>query len=302
MAGIGQVQHTRTGYKAIDCVAYRHMPAALSLAAAPRDIMLYRIVDYGPSQITSAERPADDHDLLLLTRGSGTAARGRVAGERFQLSPNRDLRTTFVPHGADSRIEFGTSAKSINLLLPKGCLASTIEDRARGPIGPLLFDDNPTLIGLISLIELELFRPGFVADMIADQAMRAMALILAGVDTNGFIAESDRITLPPVRLRRVIDFIEANLAEPLTLELLAQVAGLSVFHFARVFRQSTGFSPYRYVSERRLLRAQRLLMASELSVHEIAQACGYPRHANFSAAFARARGMPPSAYRAYFAL
>jgi AraC-like DNA-binding protein len=302
MAGIGRVQHTDTGYRAIDCVAYAHVPAALLLAAAPRDIMLYRIVDYGPAQTTTAERPADDHDLLLLTRGSGVPGQGRIAGEPFRLTPNRDLRATFVPHGADASIEFGTSAKSVNLLLPKGTLDALVEDRAHRAIAPLLFGDNPALIGLISLIELELFRPGLVADMIAEQALRGMALILAGVDPNGFIAESERITLAPVRLRRVIDFIEANLAQPLTLELLAHVAGLSVFHFARVFRQATGFSPYRYVSERRLQRAQRLLMAQDLAVHEIAPLCGFPRHANFSAAFTRARGMSPSRYRVHFAL
>lgn len=302
MTGIGQVQHTDTGYQAIDCVAYAHVPAALSLAAAPRDIVLYRIVDYGPSQITSAERPADDHDLLLLTRGSGTAAQGKLAGERFCLEPNRDLRATFVPHGADASIAFGTSAKSVNLLFPKGCLDAMVEDRARGSIAPLLFGDNTALIGLISLIELELFRPGLVADMIAEQAMRSMALILSGVDPNGFLAESDRITIPPVRLKRVIDFIEANLAEPLTLELLAHIAGLSVFHFARVFRRATGLSPYRYVSERRLLRAQRLLMARDMAVQDIAPLCGFPRHANFTAAFSRARGMSPSRYREAFAL
>lgn len=302
MTGIGRVQHTDTGYQAIDCVAYRHVPAAMSLVPAPRDMILYRIVDYGPSQTTSAERPADDYDLVLLTRGSGRPAEGKLAGQRFQLAPNRDLRTTFVPHGADASIEFGTSAKSVNLLFPKGCLDATIEDRGRGSIPPMLFGDNTTLVGLTSLIELELFRPGLVADMVAEQAMRSMALILSGIDPKGFLAESERITLSPARLRRVIDFIEANLAQPLTLELLAHVAGLSVFHFARVFRQATGFSPYRYVCERRLLLAQRLLMAQEMPVHDIATACGFPRHANFSAAFARARGMSPSRYRAQFAL
>jgi transcriptional regulator GlxA family with amidase domain len=187
-------------------------------------------------------------------------------------------------------------------LFPKGCLDATIEDRGRGSIRPMLFGDNTTLVGLTSLIELELFRPGLVADMVAEQAMRSMALILSGIDPKGFIAESERITLAPARLRRVIDFIEANLAQPLTLELLAHVAGLSVFHFARVFRQATGFSPYRYVCERRLLLAQRLLMAQEMAVQDIAPACGFPRHANFSAAFARARGMSPSRYRAQFSL
>ena len=302
MTGIGPVQHTDTGYQAIDCVAYRHIPPTMSHASAPRDMILYRIVDYGPSQTTSAERPADDYDLLLLTRGSGRPAEGKLAGERFTLAANRDLRTTFVPHGADASIEFGTSAKSVNLLFPKGCLDSIIEDRARGPIAPMLFGDNATLIGLMSMIELELLRPGPVADMIADQAMRSMALILSGIDPRGFIAEADRISLAPVRLRRVIEFIEANLATPLTLDQLAQVAGLSAFHFSRAFRRATGFSPYRYVCERRLLLAQRLLMAHDLTVQEVGRACGFPRPANFSAAFAHARGLSPSAFRAHFAL
>lgn len=302
MVGIGQVQHTHTGYQAIDCVAYRHAPAALTLATAPRDIMFYRIVDFGPARVTTADRPPDDYELLLLTRGSGLPAHGCLAGHRYTVAPNRDLRASFIPNGADSKIEFGTSAKCINLVFPKGFLDSLIEDRGGRASVPLLFSDNNALIGLISLIEIELFRPGLATDLVAEQAMRAMALILSGIDLNGFIAESERISLPPLRLKRVIDFIEAHLAEPLTLDLLADVAGLSVFHFARVFRQATGFSPYRYVSERRLMRAQRMLMAPELAVNEIALACGFPRHANFSAAFARARGMSPSAFRAHFAL
>lgn len=302
MAGIGQVHHTQTGYQAIDCVSYRHTPAALTLATAPRDVMLYRIVDFGPSRVTTADRPPDDYELLLLTRGSGLAAHGCLAGHRYTVAPNRELRASFIPNGADSKIEFGTSAKSVNLVFPKGFLDNLLEDRGGRASAPLLFSDNTALIGLISLIELELFRPDLATDLVAEQAMRSMALILSGIDPNGFIAESERISLPPVRLKRVIDFIEANLAEPLTLDLLAHVAGLSVFHFARVFRQATGFSPYRYVSERRLLCAQRLLMTPELPVHAIGAACGFPRHANFSAAFARARGMSPSAFREYFAL
>jgi AraC-like DNA-binding protein len=302
MAATGQAQHTQTGYQAIDCIAYRNAPVALSLAAAPRDILLYRVIDYGPSRINSADRPAADNDLLLLARGSGRPAHGRIGGQRYNFPPNRELRASFVPSGADSQIEFGTSAKSVNLIFPTGYLDSLVAERGGRASAPLLSTDNKALIGLISLIELEMFRPGLATDLVAEQAMRSIALILSGIDPNGFIAESERISLPPVRLKRVIDFIEANLAEPLTLDLLAHVAGLSVFHFARVFRQATGTSPYRYVSERRVQRAQNLLMTRELSVHEIALACGFVRHANFSAAFARARGMSPSAFRAYFAL
>lgn len=302
MSAAGSVHHTRTGFQAIDCVAYRHVPEAMSFAPAPRDIMLYRIVDYGPTRLTSAERPGEDAELLLLSRGSGRPARGNLAGHRYTIEPNRDLRSSFVPSGADSRIEFGSSAKSINLVFPKGYLASLIEDRAPRHFDPLLFSANPTLIGLISLIELELMRPGLASDLIVEQAMRAMALVLAGIDPHGFIAETERISLSPARLRRVIEYIEANLDAPLMLEQLAQIAGLSVFHFARVFRAATGFSPHHYVIERRMYLAQRLLMMPELPVRDIARACGFARHANFSAAFTRARGTSPSAFRARFAL
>ncbi len=208
-----------------------------------------------------------------------------------------------MPHGADASIAFGASAKSVNLLFPRGCLDVLIEDRARAPIPPLLFDQNPALIGLISLLEMALLRPGLSADMLAEQAMRSLALILAGIDPHGFITESDRIAITPARLRRVIDFIEANLHETLTLEQLAQVAGLSVFHFSRVFRRATtGRSPYHSVCQRRVLKAQAMLMAVEWPIHDIAAACGFARHANFCAAFACARGLLPSAYGSRFVL
>lgn len=227
---------------------------------------------------------------------------GKLAGERFRIEANRDLKATFVPQGADASVEFGTSARSINLLFPRGCLGEMLEGRGGNTNRPVLFSSNASLIGLISLLEMELFRPGLAADMIAETAMRRIALILSGIDPNGFVAQCDRITISPARLRMVIEFVEAHLNEPLTLEILASIAGLSVFHFARVFRRVTGLSPYHYVCERRLLKAQRMLMAIDQPIQQIADACGFPRHSSFSAAFARARGMSPSQYRAHFAL
>jgi len=101
---------------------------------------------------------------------------------------------------------------------------------------------------------------------------------------------------------QVIAFIEEHLSEPLTISLLAEVAGLSVFHFSRAFRDATGMSPYRYIRERRLFLAQRLLMDRDLPMHHIAQVCGIPRPSHFSSAFTQARGLAPSEFRKRFAL
>lgn len=295
-------EQTVTGVKAIDCVRYRRAPAALSLTFADRDIVLYRITDYGASAMTKAERPADDHDLLLLTRGSGIVPQGRIAGERFRFGANRELRATLVPQGADASVEFGTSARSLNILFPKDCLSGMLEDRARRQPEPVLFSNNPSLIGFITQFELALFRPGLASDLAADHAIRSIAVILCGLDPHGVLTAGDHVWLSPRRLRRVTDFIEANLGDHLTLEMMAGIAGLSVFHFTRVFRNATGTSPYRYVIKRRMLRAQQMLMTDHYRIQDVALACGFSDHASFSAAFARARGVSPSRYRTLFAM
>ena len=72
------------------------------------------------------------------------------------------------------------------------------------------------------------------------------------------------------RLRRALDHISANLDEEITLVQLAQIAGVSVFHFARTFTRAMGVSPSRYVSRKRLERAMADIAADKLALAEIA--------------------------------
>jgi AraC family transcriptional regulator len=99
------------------------------------------------------------------------------------------------------------------------------------------------------------------------------------------------------RLSRVLDFIEANLEDQLTIDRLAQVACLSRFHFARAFKAATGQPPHRYVSDRRLQRAKALLSRSEQPSADIALALGFSCQANFIRAFRDATGRTPGQYR-----
>lgn len=101
-----------------------------------------------------------------------------------------------------------------------------------------------------------------------------------------------------VRARRqVIEYIEVNLPQALTLGELAAVCGLSEYHFARMFKQSLEVAPHRYVLARRLARAQRLLRHSELALGEIAMACGFASSSHFSSRFRQQVGATPGAYR-----
>ena len=103
--------------------------------------------------------------------------------------------------------------------------------------------------------------------------------------------------LAPVVLRRVLALIDTQLDQPLTLAQLAAEAALSEYHFARMFRSSTGEAPHQYVMRRRMEAAQQLLQFSALSLTEIALRCGFPSSSHFSNRFRQLHGMAPSAWR-----
>ncbi|MGJ0481983.1 helix-turn-helix domain-containing protein [Pantoea agglomerans] len=103
--------------------------------------------------------------------------------------------------------------------------------------------------------------------------------------------------LAPVVLRRVLEFIETHLDQPLTLAVLAQEAALSEFHFARMFRHTTGEAPHQFVMRRRMDRARTLLERPDLTLTDISLQCGFHSSAHFSHRFRQVYSMTPSACR-----
>jgi AraC-like DNA-binding protein len=100
-----------------------------------------------------------------------------------------------------------------------------------------------------------------------------------------------------VHLRRARDHIDRRYAEPLDLDRLAAVAGVSKFQFARSFEAAYGETPIRYLTRRRIERAQDLLRHANLTVTEICHAIGFTSLGSFSARFRQMVGESPTAYR-----
>lgn len=103
--------------------------------------------------------------------------------------------------------------------------------------------------------------------------------------------------LGPAKKRRVADFVEAHLADPLTLADMAQAVGMTPCVFSRLFRLSFGQPPYAYVIARRIEAARRLLTGSALPIKEIAATCGFTDQAHLTQLFVRVHGKAPAAYR-----
>ena len=97
--------------------------------------------------------------------------------------------------------------------------------------------------------------------------------------------------------KKVVEYIEENLADDLVLAQLAKVAGLSPFHFARAFKESLGLPPRRYVTSRRIEKAKALLAQPDRSVTQVGAQLGFGDTSSFSTAFRQHTGTTPTAYR-----
>ncbi|HEY7041034.1 MAG TPA: AraC family transcriptional regulator [Methylomirabilota bacterium] len=103
--------------------------------------------------------------------------------------------------------------------------------------------------------------------------------------------------LPRPRLRRVTDYIEQHMNENLSLARLGAVVCMSPYHFARLFKRSTGLSPHRFVVHTRIEHASALLTAADLSIRRISQVVGFRTVSHFTTVFRRVTGTTPRAYR-----
>jgi AraC family transcriptional regulator len=103
--------------------------------------------------------------------------------------------------------------------------------------------------------------------------------------------------MPPTRLKRVLEYIDANLHENPKLSELADAAGVSLYHFAKLFKQTTSESPHQFVLRRRVERAKELLRNPEMSVLEASVRTGFADQRHFAKVFRRLVGTNPTTYR-----
>lgn len=242
---------------------------------------------------------SDRHSIFLNIKGAATAGENYIDGRRVPF----DMR----PEGTLSYV-------------PPGC-AWKGWDEGDATAGYLLISVEPDILSVLldSASEGNDLRPelGFT-DLPMQCTMRQIAWDLACHDSpdelvigerlaaifrylfrrSGIGAKLPRGGLTPRVLRKTMERIDSHIDRPISLSELSQDVGLSVAHFCRAFKQSVGMTPYAFFNRRRLERASDLLRTTDMSVTEVALACGYASGSHLSTSFRTETGVAPIAYRA----
>ena len=160
---------------------------------------------------------------------------------------------------------------------------------------------DPLLCGALESIRAGL-RYGEPSILLGDSwALRLSELLVTRYSSYVELRQQPALGKLPLRgLARVVEYVDAYLGEPLELARLAEHASMSVYHFARRFKQTTGVSPHAYVVRQRIRRAQFQLKQGDLAISDIAASCGFASQSHLTQAFHRIVGASPDRYRREF--
>ncbi|HEX2554300.1 MAG TPA: AraC family transcriptional regulator [Microvirga sp.] len=159
-----------------------------------------------------------------------------------------------------------------------------------------LMHADERLMRIMRLIAEECAAGGQVDRLFAEGLMLALLSSLATSEIPGPVAEPSYGRLAPWQLRRATAYLLDNLAADIDLERLAATVELSKSHFARGFRESTGSPPHRWLLTARIDRAKSLLLASRLSLAEVALEVGFADQSHFTRTFTKFVGVSPRAW------
>jgi AraC family transcriptional regulator len=246
--------------------------------------------------------PIRDYMIVAYRRGQ-TSMRRRIDGAWIQemLGPGD---VSLLTRAAESHWVWPQNIEVVHVYLTHDELANTCRQMYERDVTDIeLHDvvkaDDPAIHRTAMLIAQEAAQGGVGSRLVVDslschlsvQILRRHADVLfretGDVDGLGFGQE-----------RAVRDYIHEHLKENISLDDLAGSIGLSRYHFARRFRQSTGATPHEFVLQQRVERAETLLHRTNTPLLDIASICGFADQSHMTREFRKRVGVTPGRYRA----
>lgn len=269
---------------------------------APPTLSIGRSRQWGPLSATEVHATpgrypglvTSDHRLIFyLTPEVPTdcACEG-VAQRRIQAPYDFDI----VPAGASGVWEDHAPCDMVSVRLAPKLVTSTAEALAlpggRAEFAPRLGGRDALVEHIIRALVAEIAAPAPAGRIYADSLATALTTRL--LQNFATVAAAGRQTLSKPQIRRIVDYVEVNLDGELSLEQLADVAGMSIPHLTTLFRRTMGQSVHAYVMERRVQRARALLLDRRLSIAQVALETGFAHQSHLARWMRRLLGVTPS--------
>lgn len=253
--------------------------------------------------VAAQETPIWHIPAVFLHLQTGAPARHdwRSAGKLHRtVAGTRSIH--LLPPGPDRSLANRDQTEGIVLSIAPAFLQKALADSLPGGrlelVEKFAFEDGQ-IERLVAALHIETEAGAPTGRLFGQSLASALVVYLAQrYSTSPPILSAHRGGMPSARLKRVLDYIEAKLDEDLSLLVLANVVGMNLYYFARLFKQSTGLSPHRYVLERRITRAKQLLHTPEMTVLEAGVRTGFGDQGNFTKVFRRFVGVTPTKFRA----
>ena len=253
-----------------------------------------------PTHAISDPIPREDAFLIALQLRNYPDHKYWEEGRQFPVFNLRAGWTTFYDLKRDPRFLLDKPFHSVHFYFPHEFL-NALADVANAPdIDELRYEpgngvDDQIVRALTSVLYPALDRPDQANQLFVDYVMLALGCHIA--QTYGGLEIRTRGGLAPWQERRAKEIIEANLDGEVPLTQLARECGLSISHFSRAFKDTMGTPPHQWLLRRRVENAMRLLRSQQLSLPQVALACGFSDQSHFTRVFTRLSGTSPGAWR-----
>ena len=234
---------------------------------------------------------------LMWVRDKGSNARVTMAGRHADtIAPGR-ANFWFFPEGvgAEGEVTGKGAYDCAGIFVDPSFLPLAARQSLAEPITG--FSCNELGRAFNELME-EMAEPDEVLPLIAEgRAMQALAYVARRSRPREHHRTMTCSGLASWQLRRAKDIFREDLSENLPLQRVAEACKLSVGHFARAFKASTGVPPHQWVMSKRIEMARDLLVGSQTPLVDVAGTCGFADQSHFSRVFARIMGVSPGAWR-----
>jgi AraC family transcriptional regulator len=237
------------------------------------------------------------HLIMVTLKGEAQSVEVQSdCGHRF-VGPDRVGAVSFVPAHCRRRLQMtGVASQWASISLSPDLFTP---ENADGRLNDRAFTNADDAFVHGSVVELaRLFAQDHAVDgSLCDSMSWALARYLVARYGKAVPRRDAECKLPHWRMRRLTDFIEAHLDEPVRIAVLAELVGLSPGYFHRAFRATTGQTPLDYINRRRIERAKMHLDSTAASMAAVGLKVGFVSPSHFTRTFRQMTGTNPSRYR-----